>query len=106
MISSCLSRVVRAVGVALVPAVVVLGCADRAAAGCGEYVRILDPDGTAQQLPRHDPEPCRGPFCHGGPKAPAPVPPATVSAPDSKGLAAPVAAAGARTFLTRRPPAG
>jgi hypothetical protein len=81
----------RQTGVALLPAVLMFCCAGRAAAECGDYVRILGPDGTAQPMPGHEPkpadQPCHGPFCHGGPKAPNPVPPAPVSPiPDPKGL--------------------
>jgi hypothetical protein len=83
-----LLRTLRTAGVALVPAVVVLCCAGRAAAECGDYVRVLGPDGAVQPMPGHDPQPCHGPFCHGTPKAPNPVPPAPPSpAPDPKGLA-------------------
>ncbi len=82
-----LLRTARTAGVALLPAVVVLCCAGRAAADCGDYVRVIGPDGTAQPMPGHDPQPCRGPFCHGGPKAPNPTPPAPTSlVPDPKGL--------------------
>jgi len=87
MIAFRLSRAVRTVGVALLPAVVVVCCAGRADAECGDYVRIIGSDGTVQPMPAHDSKPCHGPFCHGGPKAPSPVPPAPASpAPDPKGL--------------------
>jgi hypothetical protein len=93
MIPLRLSRVARAAGVALVPAVVVLCCAGRADAECGDYLRIIGTDGTDQPMPGHESKPadgpCHGPFCHGGPKAPNPTPPApTVLVPDPKGLVA------------------
>src|SRR5262245_39366656 len=91
MIRSHLSRVARAAGVALLPAVVVLCCAGRATAECGDYVRIIGADGTVQPMAGHESkpadQPCHGPFCHDGPKSPNPVPPAPNSpAPDPKGL--------------------
>ena len=85
------SRVLRAVGMAVWPAVLLLCCAGRADAGCGDYVQIVGPDGTVQAPDGHHPvpakRPCQGPECTGGPKAPAPVPPApTVPTSDVKGL--------------------
>jgi hypothetical protein len=88
MTPSRLSRTVRLAGVALVP-VVVLCCAGRAAAECGSYVTIIDEKGQAHPAGQHgEPKaPCHGPFCDGGPKAPAPTPPTPVtSVPDVKGL--------------------
>jgi hypothetical protein len=86
----CLSRVARTAGVALLPAVVVLCCTGRASAECGDYVRLLGPDGRVQTPADHDPmpgeRPCHGPNCQGAPKAPLPVPPAPTHAPDTKGL--------------------
>lgn len=88
MIPFRLSRVVRMAGVALLPAVLVFCCAGRADAECGDYVRIISSDGTIKEMPGHESKPCQGPFCHGGPKAPNPVPPAPTSlVPDPKGLA-------------------
>jgi hypothetical protein len=90
MIPSRLSRVVRLTGVALVP-VVVLCCAGRATAECGSYVTIIDAKGQAHPAGEHGQPnaPCHGPFCDGGPKAPAPTPPAPVNSfPDVKGLLA------------------
>jgi hypothetical protein len=87
MVRSQLSRAVR---LALVP-VVVLCCAGRAAAECGSYVTIIDEKGQAHPVGEHgQPKgPCHGPFCDGGPKAPAPTPPAPVNPfPDVKGLLA------------------
>jgi hypothetical protein len=91
MTSRTFSRAVRPAGVALLPAVVMLCCAGRASAGCGDYVRIVGPDGQVQSPVGHDPmpgeRPCQGPNCSGGPKAPAPIPPApTGPAPVVKGL--------------------
>jgi hypothetical protein len=78
-----LSRVLRAAGLALVPAVLLLCYAGRADASCGDYVKVIGPDGKAQLPANHDPmpteRPCQGPNCTGGPKAPAPVPPAPTS---------------------------
>jgi hypothetical protein len=93
MIPFQLSRVARTAGVALLPAVVVLCCAGQADAECGDYLRIIGTDGTVQPMPGHESkpadQPCHGPFCHGGPKAPNPTAPApTVLVPDSKGLVA------------------
>jgi hypothetical protein len=80
MTRSRLTRVLRTAGVALLPAVVLLGCAGRADAGCGDYVKLIGPDGKVQVPTGHDPKPderpCQGPNCTGGPKAPAPIPPA------------------------------
>jgi hypothetical protein len=91
MTRSHLTRVLRTAGVALLPAVVLLCCAGRADAGCGDHVRIVGPDGQVRPAAGHDPvpaeRPCQGPECTGGPKAPAPVspaPPAPTS--DVKGL--------------------
>jgi hypothetical protein len=82
-----LLRTLRTAGVALLPAVVVVCCAGRADAECGDYVRIIGSDGTVQEMPGHESKPCQGPFCHGGPKAPNPIPPAPTSlVPDPKGL--------------------
>jgi hypothetical protein len=85
------TRVFRAVGAAVVPAVVLLCCANSAAAGCGDYVTILGPDGKLQMPAGHGNEPtkapCHGPNCSGAPKAPAPIPPAPTSpAPVVKAL--------------------
>jgi hypothetical protein len=91
MTTSGWTRVLRAVGAAVVPAVLWLCCANSAAAGCGDYVTILGPDGRPQVPAGHDMPtkgPCQGPNCSGGPKAPAPIPPAPTSpAPVVKGLA-------------------
>jgi hypothetical protein len=86
-----LSRVLRAAGLALLPAVLLLGCAGRADASCGDYLRVIGPDGKVQAPAGHDPmptdRPCQGPNCTGGPKAPAPVPPApTNTLSDGKAL--------------------
>jgi hypothetical protein len=91
MIPSRLSRAVRLAGAALLPAVVVLCCAGRAAAECGSYVTIIDENGQAHPAGDHgQPKaPCHGPFCDGGPMAPAPPPPAPANPfPDVKGLLA------------------
>ena len=76
MSTPLLPRLLRAGGVAITAAVV-LGCAARADAACGEYVKILGLADTAHP-PDHAPPktPCHGPNCTGGPRAPAPVPPA------------------------------
>ena len=89
MTRSALTRVVRAVGVALLPAVALVCCAGDAAAGCGSYLQIVGPDGKVQSPAGHDEtpagRPCQGPECTGGPKAPAPVPPTPPAAtPDGK----------------------
>lgn len=87
MAQSARYRFARHAGAALLSAVVMLCCAGRAAAECGDYVRVLGPDGTVQPMPGHESKPCHGPFCHGTPKAPNPVPRAPTSpAPDPKGL--------------------
>jgi hypothetical protein len=91
MVRSAHSRVARHAGVALLPAVIVLCCAGRAAAECGSYVTIIDEKGQAHPAgERGGPKaPCHGPFCDGGPKAPAPAPPAPVNPiPDVKCLLA------------------
>src|SRR5215207_3382759 len=93
MTRSHLSRVLRAVGVALLPAAALLCCAGGANAECGGYVQIVGPDGKVQPAVGHDPmpaeRPCQGPECTGGPKVPAPVPPAPPSpTSDVKGFAA------------------
>jgi hypothetical protein len=91
MVWSAHSRFVRQAGAALLPAVVFFCCAGRADAECGDYVRILGPDGAVQPMADHeskpDDQPCHGPFCHGSPKAPNPIPPAPTSpVPDPKGV--------------------
>ena len=93
MTRSHFSRVLRAVGVALLPAIALLCCAGDASAECGSYVQVIGPDGKIQSPVGHDPmpaeRPCQGPECTGGPKAPAPVPPAPTSlTSDVKGLGA------------------
>jgi hypothetical protein len=91
MVRSAHSRFARHAGVALLPAVIVLGCAGRAAAECGSYVTIIDEKGQAHPAGEHGQPtaPCHGPFCDGGPKAPAPTPPSPVNpVPDVKGLLA------------------
>ena len=83
MTRSRLTHVLRTSGAVLLPAVVLLCCAGRSNATCGNYVQIIGPDGTLQLPTGHDPmpaeRPCQGPECTGGPKAPAPVPPAPTS---------------------------
>ena len=78
MTRSHLSRLLRAVGVALLPAVALLCCAGGANAECGSYVQIIGPDGKVQPAAGHESmpaeRPCQGPECTGGPKAPAPIP--------------------------------
>jgi hypothetical protein len=90
MIPAHLSRVARTAGVALLPAVVVLCCAGRATAECGDYLRIIGSDGAVQPAGHHQSpadRPCQGPYCSGAPTLPAPVPPAPTSlVPDLKGL--------------------
>src|SRR5215207_9159502 len=85
MTRSHLSRVLRAVGVALLPAAALLCCAGGANAECGGYVQIVGPDGKVQPAVGHDPmpaeRPCQGPECTGGPKVPGPT-------SDVKGFAA------------------
>lgn len=85
------SGAARLAGVALLPAVFALCCPDQAAAGCGDYVQIVGPDGKVHSPTDHGPAPvrlpCRGPECTMGPRAPAPVPPPPPSgASDVKGL--------------------
>ena len=83
MTRSHLTRVLRTAGVAVLPAVVLLCCAGRTDAGCGDHVRIVGPDGTLGPPAGHhsipSDRPCQGPECTGGPKAPAPVPPGPTS---------------------------
>ena len=93
MTCSLLTHVFRTAGVVLVPAVILLCCAGRADAGCGDYVQIVGADGKVQSPAGHDSmpgeRPCQGPECTGGPKAPAPVSPAPPSPPsDVKALVA------------------
>ena len=82
MSATLLPRLFQAGGLTIVAAVV-LGCAAPADASCGDHVKILDPAGTARAPadPDHAPAkaPCHGPGCTGGPKAPVPVFPASVS---------------------------
>src|SRR5687768_6522524 len=91
MTRSDLTRVLQTAGVALLPAVAILCCVGQADAGCGNYVQVVGPDGGMQSPGGHDPmpaeRPCQGPECTGGPKAPAPAPPAqTGPTSDVKGL--------------------
>jgi hypothetical protein len=91
MVRSARSRFAWQAGVAILPAAILLCCAGRADAECGDYVRIIGNDGTVQPMPGHESkpadQPCHGPFCHGGPKAPNPPPPAPTSpVPDPNGL--------------------
>ena len=81
----------RVAGVALLPAVLALCCPGQAAAGCGDYLQFVGPDGKVHAPMGHDPQPaerpCHGPECTGGPRAPAPVPPPPAPHfPDAKAL--------------------
>jgi hypothetical protein len=106
MSRSRLGRVAGSGGVALLPAFLLLCCAGRADASCGDYVKVFGPDGKVQPPAGHDHptgRPCPGPNCTDGPKAPAPIPPApTNPLPDGKAL---VTEAGgpSRTDFTVRP---
>jgi hypothetical protein len=106
MIRTRLATVARSSGVALLPALLVLCCAGRADAECGDYVRVLgtEPHPPPGPSPKPADCPCRGLECSGGPKAPAPTPPPAPT-PTVKSLPpAPDASAG-RPFARRRPPA-
>jgi hypothetical protein len=67
----------------MLPAVALLCCTQSAAAGCGDYLTIIDPDGKIQSPVGHDnapvKAPCHGPNCSASPKAPAPIPPSLTS---------------------------
>lgn len=77
------TRVLRTAGVAPLLAVALVCCAGRADAGCGDYVQFLGPDGRVQWPAGHEPmptdRPCQGPECTGGPKAPVPPAPSSLT---------------------------
>lgn len=75
---------------ALLVAVALVGSAGTAAAGCGDYVTVLNADGSTREMADHDPvgaarRPCHGPNCSA--QKPLPTTPVTVPlAPASTGL--------------------
>ena len=92
MTGSNWARMLRAVGVAILPAVALLCCAQPAKAGCGDYVTIIGPDGKILTPAGHGYNPaklpCHGPNCSASPKEPAPIPPEiTSSVPVVKAMA-------------------
>ena len=67
---------------ALLAAVALLGSAGTAAAGCGDYVTVLNADGSINTMTDHGPagaarRPCHGPNC----SAQKPLPTAPVTVP-------------------------
>ena len=87
---------------------------DRAKAGCGDYVTILNGDPAAAHhtadsaKPDHSPPPCHGPNCSNAPvDDPAPLAPVAPTGPEVKDVAAPLVTGGekgdARTRFDRDP---
>ncbi len=67
---------------ALLVAAALVGSAGSANAGCGDYLTVLNADGSAQNMADHDPadaahRPCHGPNC----SAQKPLPTAPVTVP-------------------------